>query len=283
MDITGEYLIAAPQDQVWAALNDADVLRQSVPAGYEGAISLSDLDPPNACVLHGDGQQARVRLDDAGDGLTRLTFAATIDDGAEEDTRGFFAHLAALLGTAGAANAALVADVALAEPAVDAAAIAEVVPVDPPAAGGKPKRTRKPKAAKPAENAPAAADGLVPAEAIPLVEVSPLTEAVAPTLIMAAQESAAHDQREEAAPGPVSAEDAEAQARAVEHQVRPTEAEALGSAGISLPPEPVPDGAPAPAVAPSVAAGQPGHPGLRPMIWIPILVLILLLLIVLIR
>jgi hypothetical protein len=292
MDITGEYLIAAPQDQVWAALNDAEVLRQSVPPDYDSTITLSDLDPPHACVLHGDGQQASLRLVDAGDGQTRLIVNAAIDATAEAETRAFFAHLAELLAS-GAANPALVADVALAEPAVDAAAIAEAVP-ETPAAEAKPKRTRakkvgeetaetapKPKRAmKP--KAPAAeavvAEELAPTESIPLVELAPLTEALAPTLILAAQEEAAREGQApaETAPEPL---EPEAEARAIEHQVRPTEAETLGSAGISLPPEPAPEGTPAPSVAQPAAQ----HAGLRPMVWIPILVLILLLLIVLIR
>ncbi|MDZ5648531.1 hypothetical protein [Nitrospirillum sp. BR 11828] len=244
MDITGEYLIAAPQDRVWAALNDAEVLRQSVPPGYSSTLTLSDLEPPHACVLNGDGQRARIRLAETGDGRTRLTFDAQIDAGAEEDTRAFFAHLADLLASAGGPNAALVADVALAEPAVDAAAISEAMP----------------------------------AESIPLVEMAPLSEALAPSLVMAAQAEATQ---------PVAATlplEPETHARAIEHQVRPTEAEALGSAGISLPPEPAPpaaahdDAQPAPTVAHPVT-----HAGLRPMIWIPLLVLVLLLLIVLIR
>ncbi|MEE3622557.1 hypothetical protein UCD39_00920 [Nitrospirillum sp. BR 11752] len=198
MDFTGEYLIAAPQDRVWAALTDAEVLRQSVPPGYSSTLTLSDLEPPHACVLNGDGQRARVRLAVADDGRTRLAFDAEIDVGAEEDTRAFFAHLAALLEAASGPNAALVADVALAEPAVDAAAISEAVP----------------------------------AESIPLVEMAPLSEAMAPSLVIAAQSEAAS----EAAPEPATLPlEPEAHARAIEHQVRPTEAEALGSAGISLP------------------------------------------------
>ncbi|TWB43674.1 CoxG family protein [Nitrospirillum pindoramense] len=247
MDITGEYLIAAPQDRVWAALNDAEVLRQSVPPGYSSTLTLSDLEPPHACVLNGDGQRALVRLTDTGDGRTRLAFDAEIDAGAEEDTRAFFAHLAALLESASGPNAALVADVALAEPAVDAAAISEAVP----------------------------------AESIPLVEMAPLSEAMAPSLVMAAQSEVASEAATEPATLPL---EPETHARAIEHQVRPTEAEALGSAGISLPPEPVPPAAAADDTQPAPTVAHPvTHAGLRPMIWIPLLVLVLLLLIVLIR
>ncbi|MDG3443679.1 hypothetical protein [Nitrospirillum amazonense] len=303
MDITGEYLVAAPLDLVWVALNDAELLRQSVPPGYDSTITLSDLDPPQGCVLHGDGQQAAVRLVDAGDGQTRLVFSATVDADAEADTRAFFAHLTGLLATAATTNPALVADVALAEPAVDAAAIAEAVPADAkpkrtrtkkavevPAAGPAtgpetaPKRARKPKA-EPAPAEVPAADQPAPAESIPLVELAPLTEAMAPTLVAAAQDGAARDELAAQTPEPAALPlEPETHARAIEHQVRPTEAEALGSAGISLPPEPA---APEPSADTAQPAPTMAHPvthaGLRPMIWIPLLVLVLLLLIVLIR
>ncbi|MBB6251319.1 CoxG family protein [Nitrospirillum iridis] len=284
MDITGEYLIAAPRDRVWAALTDAEVLRQSVPADHNGTITLTVLDAPHACVLHGDGQQARVHLTDTGDGQTRLAFDATIDAEAEPDTRAFFAHLAGLLGDVGAPVPAVIADVALAEPAVDSTAIADVIGDtamvgDAPTSASPPKRSRaKAKtatemtavAAEPSPKAkgthrkaaqpPAPEAPPAPPESIPLVELSPVTEVIAPTLIPAAQDAA------------------ENEARAIEHQLRPTEAEALGSASVSLPPEPTPEGTPAPSLSP-----PPAHPGLRPMIWIPILVLILLLMIVLVR
>lgn len=41
MDMKGEYRIPAPRDQVWAALNDPDILRQSIP-GCEELIQHSD-------------------------------------------------------------------------------------------------------------------------------------------------------------------------------------------------------------------------------------------------
>ncbi|MEA1652264.1 hypothetical protein UAJ10_25055 [Nitrospirillum sp. BR 11164] len=295
---------------MWAALNDAEVLRQSVPPGYDSTVTLSDLDPPHTCVLHGDGQEAAVRLVDAGDGQTRLIFDAAVDADAEADTRAFFAHLAGLLATAATANPALVADVALAEPAVDAAAIAEAVPeeapldakpkrtrarkaAEVPEAGSEtaPKRSRKPKAEpapaeRPQRAAPTATtDQPAPAESIPLVELAPLTEAMAPTLVAAAQDGAARDELAAQAPEPAALPlEPETHARAIEHQVRPTEAEALGSAGISLPPEPAAPEPPVDTAQPAPTMAHPvAHAGLRPMIWIPLLVLVLLLLIVLIR
>jgi uncharacterized protein len=102
MQMTGEQQIAAPRQEVWRALNDADVLRRCIPgcqslereaderlravveikigpigARFNGAVTLSDLDPPNGYTLTGEGQggtvgfakgAARVRLSDAGGG-----------------------------------------------------------------------------------------------------------------------------------------------------------------------------------------------------------------------
>ncbi|MCC7271704.1 MAG: carbon monoxide dehydrogenase subunit G [Alphaproteobacteria bacterium] len=102
MDMTGEYRIAAPREAVWAALNDAEVLRQAIPgceeiektspteftakvtakvgpvkARFGGKVTLSDLDPPNGYRISGEGQGgaagfakggAEVRLTDDGDG-----------------------------------------------------------------------------------------------------------------------------------------------------------------------------------------------------------------------
>jgi uncharacterized protein len=41
MDLTGEYIIAAPRQKVWEALNDADVLRKCIP-GCESLDKKSD-------------------------------------------------------------------------------------------------------------------------------------------------------------------------------------------------------------------------------------------------
>lgn len=109
MKLTGEKLIALPQDRVWAALNDPEILRQSIPgcegfepvgehayratvatrigpveARFRGTVSLSDLDPPNGCTITGEGSggpagsakgSARVKLSPA-DGGTRLEWTA---------------------------------------------------------------------------------------------------------------------------------------------------------------------------------------------------------------
>jgi carbon monoxide dehydrogenase subunit G len=80
MDMTGEYRIAAPRAKVWAALNDAEVLKQAIPgcneiektsdtsftakvtakvgpvkATFGGKVTLSDMDPPNGYTITGEG------------------------------------------------------------------------------------------------------------------------------------------------------------------------------------------------------------------------------------
>src|SRR5712672_2614183 len=80
MDMTGTQHIEAPRDVVWAALNDIEVLRQSIPgcqsiekvsatemnakvtlkigpvkATFTGKVTLSDLDPPNGYRISGEG------------------------------------------------------------------------------------------------------------------------------------------------------------------------------------------------------------------------------------
>src|SRR5258708_8230811 len=107
MDMTGEFRIPAPRRKVWEALNDPEILRQSIPgceeiekvsptelaakvtakvgpvkARFGGKVTLSDLDPPNGYKITGEGSGgaagfakggATVRLADDGDG-TRLTY-----------------------------------------------------------------------------------------------------------------------------------------------------------------------------------------------------------------
>lgn len=109
MDMTGEYRIPAPRQTVWKALNDPEVLRQSIPgcesvtatspteleaqvvavvgpvkAKFKGKVTLSDIDPPNGYTLTGEGNggsaglakgTAQVRLAEDGE-FTVLTFDA---------------------------------------------------------------------------------------------------------------------------------------------------------------------------------------------------------------
>jgi hypothetical protein len=81
MDLKGEQRIAAPREDVWAALNDPEVLKRCIPgcqslertsastmeaiavikvgpitARFAGAITLSDLDPPKGYRIEGEGQ-----------------------------------------------------------------------------------------------------------------------------------------------------------------------------------------------------------------------------------
>ncbi len=107
MDMTGEFVIPAPRQKVWEALNDPEILKQSIPgceeiekltdtqlaakvtakvgpvkARFGGKVTLSDLDPPNGYKISGEGSGgaagfakggATVRLLDEGAG-TRLTY-----------------------------------------------------------------------------------------------------------------------------------------------------------------------------------------------------------------
>ncbi len=109
MDFTGRYVIPAPAEAVWAALNDPEILKHCIPgceqlektsptdfaavavlkigplkASFRGKVTLSDLDPPFRCKLAGEGQggvagfakgHADVELTPEGGGTT-LTYAA---------------------------------------------------------------------------------------------------------------------------------------------------------------------------------------------------------------
>jgi hypothetical protein len=107
MKMQGEVVLPAGREKVWTALNDPDVLKSCIPgcqelektsdtgfravaklaigpvkATFKGAVTLSDLDPPNGYTISGEGQGgvagfakggAKVRLEDA-EGGTRLTY-----------------------------------------------------------------------------------------------------------------------------------------------------------------------------------------------------------------
>jgi uncharacterized protein len=114
MKMTGEQNIAAPRQKIWEALNDPEVLRQSIPgcqslekdadgrlnavvavkigpigARFAGAVTLSELDPPNGYRITGEGQGgmagsakggAKVRLKDAPGG-TLLSYEVEAEVG----------------------------------------------------------------------------------------------------------------------------------------------------------------------------------------------------------
>ena len=107
MTMTGEYQLSASRDKVWAALNDAEVLKRCIPgceelnkvsdtefqavatqkigpvkARFKGKVNLTDLDPPNGYKIVGEGDGgiagfakggATVALADK-DGGTLLTY-----------------------------------------------------------------------------------------------------------------------------------------------------------------------------------------------------------------
>lgn len=110
MEMSGSYVINAPREEVWAALNDPDVLAASIPgcqsleklsdtafkaevktkigpvkATFNGEVELSDIIAPESYLLSGEGKggaagfakgSAEVRLAEAPDG-TELSYDAT--------------------------------------------------------------------------------------------------------------------------------------------------------------------------------------------------------------
>ncbi len=107
MKMSGEEIIAAPIENVWAALNDPDTLKQCIPgcenitkksdtemsakvvvkigpikAGFTGNVELKDLNPPHSYRIEGKGEGglagfatggATVRLETVPEG-TRMTY-----------------------------------------------------------------------------------------------------------------------------------------------------------------------------------------------------------------
>ena len=115
MELTGEYRIAAPRQQVWEALNDAEVLQACIPgcqelektsdtemlakvtlkigpvkATFGGEVELVNIDAPKSYTIQGEGKGgiagfakggADVKLEDDGAGGTVLTYTAKADVG----------------------------------------------------------------------------------------------------------------------------------------------------------------------------------------------------------
>jgi len=107
MELSGEFAIPAPIEKVWAALNDPEILRASVPgcqsitklsdtemegavvasvgpvkATFKGSVVLSEMNPPNSYTLTGQGKGgaagfakgvAKVALTESG-GITTLRY-----------------------------------------------------------------------------------------------------------------------------------------------------------------------------------------------------------------
>ena len=110
MKFGGEHTVPARRERVWEALNDPAALEACIPgvrelekrsgnefaatvqarigpvrASFRGAVTLSELDPPNSYRISGEGTGgaagfvrggARVRLEDAPGGATRLAWEA---------------------------------------------------------------------------------------------------------------------------------------------------------------------------------------------------------------
>ncbi len=102
MDISGEYRIPAPKEQVWRALNDPAILEQAIPgcrrigkvsdtemtatvvakfgpvkAVFSGRVTLSDLDPPHGYTIAGEGEGGAAGF---GKGSARVTLAEADDE-----------------------------------------------------------------------------------------------------------------------------------------------------------------------------------------------------------
>jgi hypothetical protein len=102
MQMVAERRIAAPRDKVWAALNDVDVLRQSIPgcerlertgddefvaeatakvgpvkARFKGKVLLTEIDPPNGYRISGEGQGGPAGF---AKGSANVTLSADGDD-----------------------------------------------------------------------------------------------------------------------------------------------------------------------------------------------------------
>jgi carbon monoxide dehydrogenase subunit G len=110
MQLASEQMLPVSQDLAWKALNDTEVLKESIPgcesitatgentydvaltaaigpvkAKFKGKMRLADIDAPNSYVIHFEGQggaaghgkgQATVRLEAVGPQQTRLLYSA---------------------------------------------------------------------------------------------------------------------------------------------------------------------------------------------------------------
>jgi uncharacterized protein len=184
MEMTGEYRIPASRDAVWQALNDPDVLKQCIPgcdeiekssdtefsakvtakvgpvkAKFSGAVTLSDIDPPNGYTISGEGTGgaagfakggAKVALADDGN-ETILTYdvnatvggklaqigSRLIDSTSKKMANEFFSKFAEVVGEQWAKDAAAE------EPNVETAATAIPAAPTAPAPADRPDMSEK--------------------------------------------------------------------------------------------------------------------------------------------
>jgi carbon monoxide dehydrogenase subunit G len=145
MEMTGEFRIPAPRERVWQGLNDPEILKQAIPgcqtiekvsdtefvakvvakvgpvkATFGGKVNLTDLDPPKAYTISGEGTggvagfakgSAKVHLDADGSEATVLHYevqahvggklaqigSRLIDATSRKMADDFFAHFAAVV------------------------------------------------------------------------------------------------------------------------------------------------------------------------------------------
>ena len=228
MQMTGEFRIPAPRERVWQALNDPEVLKQAIPgcqtiekvsdtefaarvrakvgpvsATFGGKVNLSDLDPPKAYTISGEGSggvagfakgSAKVRLDDESAGGTLLRYeveahvggklaqigSRLIDATSRKMAQDFFGKFVEVVSPAAGAGAPAASEAgpgvsATAEPAAESA-------LPPEAAAAEPK---------PVEPQPASAESTPWRRLSPAVWVPALTAAVAAILYYFTRKGAA--------------------------------------------------------------------------------------------
>ena len=152
MEMTGEFRIPAPRERVWQALNDPEILKQAIPgcqtiekvsdteftakvvakvgpvkATFGGKVNLTDLDPPKAYTISGEGTggvagfakgSAKVNLEEDGVEATVLRYevqahvggklaqigSRLVDATSRKMADDFFAHFAAVVAPEPAAS-----------------------------------------------------------------------------------------------------------------------------------------------------------------------------------
>ncbi len=178
MEMTGEFRIPAPRQRVWQGLNDPEILKQAIPgcqtiekvsdtefaakvvakvgpvkATFNGKVTLSDLDPPKAYTIAGEGTggvagfakgSAKVNLDEDGGEATLLRYEVAahvggklaqigsrlIDGTSRKMAEDFFARFAAVVAPEAAGAAPTTTPPTTASPPPDAAGpAAEAAPV----------------------------------------------------------------------------------------------------------------------------------------------------------